>query len=297
MPPPILTLRDITLTFGGTPLIEGAELLVSRGERLCLVGRNGSGKSTLIKIAAGMIEPDAGERFVQPGTTIQYLPQEPDLTGYASTLAYVEDGLAAGDDAHRARQLLERLGLSGTEELARLSGGEARRAVVARALAPRPDILLLDEPTNHLDLPAIQWLEEELIGLPSAIVIISHDRRFLETLSQATVWLDRGRLARLEKGFNAFEAWRDETLEMEALDKHKLDRKINREERWLIHGVTARRKRNQRRLGELLAMRQQRRDRREAPGNVKLAPAMAGQSGKLVVEAEKLRFREAVARR
>ena len=180
MAPPLLTLQDIHLTFGGTPLLEGAELSIGERERVCLVGRNGSGKSTLLKIAAGTVEADRGKRFAQPGATIRYLPQEPDLTGFATTLAYVEAGLAPGDDPHRARYLLEQLGLTGDEDPARLSGGEARRAALARVLAPEPDILLLDEPTNHLDLPAIEWLEDELASSRSALVLISHDRRFLD---------------------------------------------------------------------------------------------------------------------
>ena len=201
MAPPLLTLQDIHLTFGGTPLLEGAELSIGERERVCLVGRNGSGKSTLLKIAAGLVEADRGVRFAQPGATIRYLPQEPDLTGHASVLAFVETGLAPGDDPHRARYLLEQLGLTGGEEPARLSGGEARRAALARVLAPEPDILLLDEPTNHLDLPAIEWLENELGGSRSALVLISHDRRFLQELSRATVWLDRGVTRRIERGF------------------------------------------------------------------------------------------------
>jgi len=286
MAPPILILRDIYLTFGGTPLLEGAELIVSRGGRLCLVGRNGSGKSTLLKIAAGLVETDSGERFVQPGSIIRYLPQEPDLSGYGSTLDYVEEGLAPGDDPYRAKHLLELLGLNGGESPERLSGGEARRCALARALAPKPDILLLDEPTNHLDLPAIQWLEKELGGLSSAIVMISHDRRFLENLSRATIWLDRGQAKRLEKGFGDFEEWRDETLEQERLERHKLDRKIVAENHWLVHGVSARRKRNQRRLGALYEMRQQRRELRKVTGDVKMTVTAGKVSGKLVTEAE-----------
>src|SRR5690606_11316454 len=146
---------------------------VSAGERIALVGRNGSGKSTLLRIAAGLIEPDHGERFVQPGATVRYLPQEPEFTGHATTLAYVEAGLGPADDRHQARYLLEQLGRTGGEDPARLSGGEARRAALARALAPAPDILLLDEPTNHLDLPAIEWLESTLTGLRAALVLIS----------------------------------------------------------------------------------------------------------------------------
>jgi ATP-binding cassette subfamily F protein uup len=166
MAPPLIQLSDIALSFGGTPLLDGVELAVSAGERVCLVGRNGSGKSTLLKIAAGLVEPDHGQRFVQPGASIRYLPQEPDLSGYASTLAYVEDGLGPTDEAHQARYLLQQLGLSGEEDPAHLSGGEARRAALARALAPAPDILLLDEPTNHLDLPAIEWLASSRASAP-----------------------------------------------------------------------------------------------------------------------------------
>ena len=206
MAPPLLFLKDINLSFGSTPLLVGAGLSIGPSERLCLVGRNGSGKSTLLKIAAGMIEPDAGSRFVQPLVTVHYLPQSPDLSGFATTLAFVEAGLAPGDDAHRARYLLESLGLTGAEDPSRLSGGESRRAALARVLAPEPDILLLDEPTNHLDVVAIEGLEAALKASRSAMVLISHDRRFLENLSRATVWLDRGITRRLEKGFAAFEA-------------------------------------------------------------------------------------------
>jgi ATP-binding cassette subfamily F protein uup len=286
--PPLLTLQDIALTFGGTPLIESAELSVSPGERACLVGRNGSGKSTLLKIAAGQIEADRGKRFVQPGATVRYLAQEPDLSAYPSTLAYVEAGLGPGDDPYRARYLLEQLGLTGEEKPTDLSGGEARRAALAHVLAPEPDILLLDEPTNHLDLPVIEWLEGELKSLRSALVLISHDRRFLESLSQATVWLDRGRTRRMDRGFAHFEEWRDQVLEQEEAEHHKLGRKLVAEADWLRYGVTARRKRNVRRLGNLHAMRQQYRDRNRAVGTVNMSLAEAEQSGTLVVEAESI---------
>jgi ABC transport system ATP-binding/permease protein len=286
MPPPLLTLQDIHLTFGGTPLLEGAELAIGERERVCLVGRNGSGKSTLLKIAAGSVEADRGTRFAQPGATIRYLPQEPDLSGFATTLAYVEAGLAPGDDAHRARYLLEQLGMGGDEETTRLSGGEARRAALARVLAPEPDILLLDEPTNHLDLPTIEWLENELAASRSALVLISHDRRFLEKLSRTTVWLDRGLTRRIERGFAAFEEWRDQVLEEEESDQHKLGRKIVAEEHWMRYGVTARRKRNMRRVGLLAQMRKDFREHRGAQGNVKIAVNDAELSGKLVIEAK-----------
>ncbi|MFG1393340.1 ABC-F family ATP-binding cassette domain-containing protein [Xanthobacter agilis] len=286
MAPPLILLQDIHLRFGATPLLDGAELSVSAGDRVCLVGRNGSGKSTLLKVAAGLIAPDDGTRFFQPGATVRYLPQEPDFTGYATTLAYVEAGLGPGDEAYRAQYLLEQLGLTGQEDPAHLSGGEARRAALARVIAPEPDVLLLDEPTNHLDLPVIEWLESELKSLRSAIVLISHDRRFLETLSRATVWLDRGQTRRLEQGFAGFEAWRDSVLEQEETERHKLDRKIVAELDWLRYGVTARRKRNVRRLGMLHSMRKDRREERRAQGNVKLQVTEGETSGKLVIEAK-----------
>jgi ATP-binding cassette subfamily F protein uup len=284
--PPLLQLTDIALTFGGTPLLEGAELAVAPGERVALVGRNGSGKSTLLRIAAGLIEPDRGQRFMQPGASVRYLPQEPDLAGYATTLAYVESGLGPTDDPHQARYLLQQLGLGGEEDPAALSGGELRRAALAHVLAPAPDILLLDEPTNHLDLPAIEWLEAHLAEQRSALVLISHDRRFLENLSQATVWLDRGRTRRIDIGFRGFEAWRDAQLAEEELAQHKLDRKIVREEHWVRYGVTARRKRNMRRMGELQAMREARRTYRQAAGTAAMQASEADLSGKLVVEAK-----------
>ncbi len=290
MAPPLLTLQNIHLTFGGTPLLEGAELAIFERERLCLVGRNGSGKSTLLKIVAGLVEADSGRRFVQPGTTIRYLPQEPDFSGFANALDYVEAGLGPGDDSYRAQYLLGQLGLVGTEELDQLSGGEGRRVALARAMAPAPDILLLDEPTNHLDLPVIEWLETELKEMRSAMILISHDRRFLENLSRGTVWLDRGKTRQLAQGFGKFEAWRDELLEQEDSDAHKLDRKIKREEHWIVHGVTARRKRNVRRVKELATLRSDRMKSRTDQSRVKANVAMVahegGTSGKIVIEAK-----------
>ena len=288
MAPPLIQLKDIRLTFGGTPLLTGVELSVSSEERVCLIGRNGSGKSTLLKIAAGLVEADSGTRFVQPGSTIRYLPQEPDFAGHATTLAYVEAGLGPGDDRYAARYLIEQLGLRGDEDPAQLSGGEARRAALARVLAPSPDILLLDEPTNHLDLPTIEWLERELDSRRSALVLISHDRRFLENLSRATAWLDRGQIRQIDRGFAAFESWRDEVLADEEREQHKLDRKIVNEEHWLRYGVSGRRKRNVKRLANLHALRQSRRDYRGAAGDAKLSAAEAEKSGRLVIEARNI---------
>ncbi|MGF1620446.1 MAG: ABC-F family ATP-binding cassette domain-containing protein [Rhodomicrobiaceae bacterium] len=286
MSPPLIQLKDIGLTFGGTPLLNGAELSVAEGERVCLVGRNGSGKSTLLKIAAGLVEPDRGTIFVQPGAVVRYLMQEPDLSGHETTLSYVQSGLTPSDDPYLASQLLEKLGLTGEETPGTLSGGELRRVALAHVLAPKPSVLLLDEPTNHLDLATIEWLEATLSAQRGAMVIISHDRRFLANLSRATVWLDRGATRRIDIGFGGFEEWRDEQLAQEALDQHKLDRKIAMEEDWLRYGVTARRKRNVKRLGNLHAMRQQRRDYRGVQGKATIGVAEAEQSSKLVIEAK-----------
>jgi ABC transport system ATP-binding/permease protein len=285
MAPPLLQLRDIALTFGGTPLLTGAELSVSPGERVTLVGRNGSGKSTLLKIAAGLVEPDRGTVFVQPGALLRYLPQEPDFADFVSTLAYVASGLRETDDTHAARYLLEQLGLTGQEHPAELSGGEARRAALARVLAPSPDILLLDEPTNHLDLTTIEWLERDLDERGTAMVIISHDRRFLSTLSRSTVWLDRGETRRVDRGFAHFEEWRDAVLAEEERGQHKLDRKIVAEEHWLRYGVTGRRKRNMRRVGLLQDLRERRRTYRGTDGNAEITVSTAAPSGALVIEA------------
>ncbi|MCZ7857567.1 ABC-F family ATP-binding cassette domain-containing protein [Agrobacterium salinitolerans] len=286
MAPPILKLDDIKLTFGVTPLLDGANLQVEPGDRICLVGRNGSGKSTLMKIAAGLVEAQSGEVFRHPAATIRYLEQAPDFAGYATVQAYAEAGLGPGDDHYRVTYLLEHLGLTGQENPESLSGGEARRAALARVMAPEPDILMLDEPTNHLDLPTIEWLESELQQTRSALVLISHDRRFLEKVSTSTVWLDRGQSRRLNRGFAHFEEWRDKVLEEEELEQHKLGKAIEREEHWMRYGVTARRKRNMRRVGELQAMRAEYRGHKGPQGTVQATVTEGRESGKLVIEAE-----------
>jgi ATP-binding cassette subfamily F protein uup len=288
MAAPLLLLKDISLRFGNTQLLDGADLSVSAGERLCLVGRNGSGKSSLLKITAGLLEADDGSRFAQPGAVVRYLPQEPSLAGFANVRDYVEAGLGEGYDPNRTFYLLGKLGLTGAEDPSRLSGGEARRAALARTLAPTPDVLLLDEPTNHLDLPAIEWLEEELSAMSAAIVLISHDRRFLENLSRATVWLDRGKTRRLERSFASFESWRDRVLEQEEIERQKLDRKIAMEEDWVRYGVSARRKRNVKRLSLLHGMRQGRREQLRVTGQVKLDAAEAEEGGTRVIDAKKI---------
>jgi ATP-binding cassette subfamily F protein uup len=281
-----LKLDDIKLTFGVTPLLDGANFQVEPGDRICLVGRNGSGKSTLMKIAAGLVEAQSGEVFRHPSATIRYLEQAPDFAGYDTVQAYAEAGLGPGDDPYRVAYLLEHLGLTGQENPASLSGGEARRVALARVMAPEPDILMLDEPTNHLDLPTIEWLESELQQTRSALVLISHDRRFLEKVSTSTVWLDRGQSRRLNRGFAHFEEWRDKVLEEEELEQHKLGKAIEREEHWMRYGVTARRKRNMRRVGELQAMRAEYRGHKGPQGSVQATASDVRESGKLVIEAE-----------
>ena len=282
----LLTLEDIHLSFSATSLLEGASMAVAEGDRLCVVGRNGSGKSSLLKIAAGLLEPDGGTRFAHPSARISYLAQEADFSGFATSADVLATALGPMDDVQRARRRLETLGLDGTEDPAHLSGGEARRLALATTLAGEPDVILLDEPTNHLDLPAILWLEKEIASLRSAVVLISHDRRFLENLSRTTIWLDRGKARRIDQGFGSFEAWRDDVLDQEEAERHKLDRKIAREQQWMHGGVTGRRKRNVRRVREIADMRRQRSEARHLKGDAVLQAADAETTGKLVIEAK-----------
>ncbi len=288
--PPLISLSGIHLTFGGTPLLTDANLSVFARDRVCLVGRNGSGKSTLMKIAAGLVEPDGGEIVRRPRADARYLEQDPDLTRFATSRDYIEDGLTSLDTGGRVPYLLDALGLTGLEDPALMSGGERRRAALVRVLAPDPDVLLLDEPTNHLDLPAIEWLEGELSRSRAALILISHDRRFLENLSDRVVWLERGTTRELGKGFAHFEDWRDEMLEQEALDHHKLGRQIHREEHWVTHGVSGRRKRNMRRLKALGELKQQYKSATGPQGGVSITVGEAERSAKKVVEVDDVRF-------
>ncbi len=288
MAPPLLTLEEIRLTFGGEPLLLGAGLVVEPRARIALVGRNGSGKSTLLKIAAGLIEPDSGERFFDPAASIAYLPQDPDFSGFDTVGAYIEAGLPPAGSPIDFARLLDELGVDPAARCAALSGGEGRRAALARLFAGDPDVLLLDEPTNHLDLPAIEALEGRVSASRAAFVVISHDRRFLENVTTRTVWIDRGQTRFLDRGFKDFEAWRDKVLEDEETAAHKLDRKIVAEEHWVRYGVTARRKRNVRRMRELSDLRKQRRERRRPTGTVAFSTNEANPSGKRVIVAEKI---------
>jgi ABC transport system ATP-binding/permease protein len=290
MPAPLLSLRSATVRIGDQTLFAGLSLALAKGERVCLIGRNGSGKSTLLKTLAGLIEPDAGERFLQPRTSVVYLPQEPDLDPAADALAATLAGLPPGDDPapgrHRAEAELARLSIDPARQLAALSGGELRRVALARALIGAPDVLLLDEPTNHLDLPAIERLEQDLAGFRGGLVIVSHDRAFLSALCRTIWWLDRGELRVLEQGFAAFDAWSEAVLAEEEASLRRLEKRIAEETDWSHHGITARRKRNQGRLRRLDALRQER-ARRSAPiGSARLAAATDPAGGRLVIEAD-----------
>jgi ABC transport system ATP-binding/permease protein len=284
---PLVALAGARITFGGRALLEEADIALARGDRACLVGRNGAGKSTLLKALAGETELDGGARFLQPGARIAYLPQEPRPAPGATVRAHVAAGLGGLEEAdHRIGALLDRLSLHAGRLLAELSGGEARRADLARALVGEPDILLLDEPTNHLDLPTIEWLEQELAGLPAGILTISHDRAFLNRLTRRTWWIDRGRLLMLDRGFAEFEDWVEAILEQEAAEAHRLDKRIEAETRWYNRGITARRKRNEGRRRALEALRREREQRVRTQGRAKLAAGAAEAGGRLVVEAE-----------
>ena len=287
-PAPITALQGVSVTFGGRPLFETIDLSIGRGDKACLVGRNGSGKSTLMKVLAGMIQPDGGTVFTQPGARIAYLPQEPDFTGSATVHDYVAAGLPADeqDEAHRVDAVLDRLQLQGHLDPNTLSGGEARRAALARTLVGNPDVMLLDEPTNHLDLPTIEWLEEELLAYRGGLLLISHDRSFLNRLAKRTLWLDRGTVRATDRGFAEFETWQAEVFESEEIAAQKLDRKIEGEMKWLREGISARRTRNMGRVRALLQLRTDRAERIKGGQQAKLAIAEAERGGRMVIEAE-----------
>ncbi|HVI50864.1 MAG TPA: ATP-binding cassette domain-containing protein [Candidatus Sulfotelmatobacter sp.] len=286
-PPPLLALREGFVTFGGRPLFTGVTLQVGRGEKCCLVGRNGSGKSTLLKVIAGQLQLDSGERFVQPGIRLAYLHQDPVIEG--ETIAdWVATGLPEDerDQRYRVDTILEALKVDGSRSPGNLSGGEGRRAALARALVGEPDALLLDEPTNHLDLPSILWLERELAAYKGALVIISHDRAFLTGVSRQTLWLDRGIVRRSEQGFADFERWQEDAYAAEEAEQARMDKRLEAETHWLHRGVTARRKRNMGRLHALMDLRKTRAEQIRVQGSVKLGSEVGDVSGKLVIEAK-----------
>ena len=283
--PPLLALSDIRFHLGDQTILDGVELSIAPGERLSLVGRNGAGKSTLLRILEGQPIADGGTRFAQPGATIATLPQEPNFAGHVSVGAYVASALpdSLGSDDYRVTALLDEMKLDPAREPSNLSGGEARRAALARALVAEPDVMLLDEPTNHLDLPTIEWLEAKLSNWRGAYVLVSHDRRFLANLTRAVLWLDRGIVRRLDKGYAEFDTWSADILEREATERHKLDRLIERETEWAGKSIRARRTRNEGRLRALGDLRKQRREQIGPVGRATIEVGAAESSGALAI--------------
>ncbi len=281
---PILALKDVRLADGAKPLFDGVDLALEPRIRACLVGRNGAGKSTLLKILAAQgAEPDSGERIVQPGARIVFVSQEPEITG-ATLLDYCTAG---GAQDYEAQATLADFGLDPEKGTEGLSGGEKRRAALARAFAEQPDVLLLDEPTNHLDIFAIQTLEEELAGSKCAALIVSHDRAFLNRVTQRTFWLEHRKVRRLDKGFLEFETWSEAVMAADADEARRLNKALERENAWLARGVQGRRARNEGRRRALMDLRAEKKDRQsDMRGSIYMAVEAAGTSGKKVAEAK-----------
>ena len=284
---PLLQLSDISLTFGGDPVFSGLDLVVQPGDRLALVGRNGSGKSTLLKVMAALAEADSGARVVAPGMSVGYMDQHPDIAGFLTLGDFAASGLDEAE-AYRVAMVAEGLKFDPETPVKTASGGERRRAALAKLLAEAPELMLLDEPTNHLDIEAIRWLETELTATRKAFALISHDRAFLRALTQATLWIDRGVVRRQERGFAAFEAWRDKVWDEEDDSRHKLDRKIKAEARWAVEGISARRKRNQGRVRALADLRAERGAMIRRQGAAGMALDSGEKSGKKVIEADSI---------
>ncbi|MGH1369192.1 MAG: ABC-F family ATP-binding cassette domain-containing protein [Maritimibacter sp.] len=281
---PLIQLSDISLTFGGDPVFHDLDMVVHPGDRVALVGRNGSGKSTLMKVMAGLVEPDTGERVLSPGVQVGYMEQHPDMTGFETLGDFAASGLAEGEE-YKVARVAEGLKFNPDVAVATASGGERRRAALAKLLAEAPELMLLDEPTNHLDIQAIGWLEAELSSTRTGYVLISHDRAFLNALTKATLWVDRGQVRRHEQGFAHFEAWRDKVWEDEDIQRHKLDRKIKAEARWAVEGISARRKRNQGRVRALGELRAERAGQIKRQGAAEMALEAGPKSGRKVVDA------------
>ncbi|KKC25665.1 ABC-F family ATP-binding cassette domain-containing protein [Sphingomonas sp. SRS2] len=285
MSAPILAFQNLGINQGTGWLFRGLDLYVAPRDRLALIGRNGAGKTTLLKLLAGTIEGDEGLRTIVPGTRVVLLEQEPSMAGHAT----LRDFALAGTDApaaHAVDAIADQIGIDLSRDAASASGGERRRAAIARTLAMEPDVLLLDEPTNHLDLAAIEWLESWLARFNGAFIAISHDRTFLTRLTRQTLWLDRGGIRRHEVGFGGFDAWTERVYEEEARNAERLDAKLKIEEHWKLRGVTARRRRNQGRLTKLYEMREQRKAMLGPPGTAKIAIAADDVKTKVVIDAE-----------
>jgi len=284
---PLIQLSDISLTFGGNPIFSDLGFVVQTGDRLSLVGRNGSGKSTLMKVMAGLVEADAGHRVIPPGVSVGYMEQDPDLSRFETLGDFALSALDVSEH-YKVEIAAEGLKFDPDRPVKTASGGERRRAALAKLMAEDPELMLLDEPTNHLDIEAISWLETTLRESRNSFVVISHDRAFLTALTRATLWIDRGAVRRLEQGFGSFEAWRDKTWEEEDQQRHKLNRKIKAEARWAVEGISARRKRNQGRVRALGELRAERAAQINRQSTAAMAFDSGQKSGAKVIEAKNL---------
>lgn len=284
---PLLQMSGISLTFGGDPIFSDLDLVVQPGDRVALVGRNGSGKSTLMKVMADLVEADTGSIVVPPGKSVGYMEQDPKMEGFTTLGDFAASSLEPGE-MYKVERAGEGLKFDPARPVSTASGGERRRAALAKLMAEAPDLMLLDEPTNHLDISAIQWLEGELSSTRAGFVLISHDRAFLNALTRATLWVDRGQVRRQEKGFESFEAWRDKVWDEEDQARHKLNRLIKSESRWAVEGISARRKRNMGRVRALHELKDERSSQIKRQGAAELALDSGPKSGRKVIEAEGL---------
>ena len=287
MSAPLIQLSEVSLGFGKHDIFKNIDLVLNKGERTCLVGRNGSGKSTLLKLIAGKIVPDAGHVAVQKGIQVSLMEQDPDLSSF-STLGDFAASKLSSNEMYKIEAISNGLKLNLRQEVKFASGGEIRRAALAKIIAETPDLMLLDEPTNHLDIESIQWLEDLLRNLKCGIVIISHDRAFLRAVSKTTLWLDRGILRRNEKNFADFEDWRDKTWAEEDARNHKLKRRIKEESVWAVEGISARRKRNQGRLKALKELKLENDLQIKRQETAKMSFQSGEISGRKVLEAQSI---------
>ena len=286
----LLSVHDIGVNLGDRWLLRGVDVSLEVGDRLCLVGRNGAGKSTLMKIMAGLAETDEGSLWIAPGKTVSYLPQAPALPKGMSLSSIVQHGTGSDGDSvippHKADAYLTRMGMDPNRLSDGLSGGESRRVALARALVKEPDVLLMDEPTNHLDLPTITWMEDLLMTHTGALVVISHDRTFLNRIGSGTLWIDNGKCRRRQGGFDGFDEWAEVILAEEQVRREKLDKRISSETRWSREGISARRKRNQGRMRELQDMRKIRASMAAGAGrSSRMMTASTEGGGQIVLEA------------
>ena len=316
----LLTLTNAHLAYGHVPLLDGADFALEPGERVALIGRNGAGKSSLLKILAGLERPDDGVLQVQGGVRRVYVAQEPSFKAGTTVFDAVADGVAearalrARYEAHadgedldalqtrlealggwtweqRVEQALQRLQLDAEARVDALSGGTRKRVALAQALVAAPDVLLLDEPTNHLDIDAIEWLQDLLVGWKGALILVSHDRAFIDAVATRIVELDRGQLRSYPGDFEAFGAAKERELENEALAAARADKLLAQEEVWIRKGVEARRTRSVGRVGRLLKLREQRAQRREQLGQVRLELDAGLPPGKIVAELKEVSMR------